>query len=68
MYSYLFIRKDLPPAQQIIQAAHATHALEKAENTNIVLFQVENEEKLTEAFEHCLMNQVPAHMFYEPDI
>ena len=68
MYTYLFIREDLPPAQQIIQAAHATHALEQAENINIVLFRIENEEKLIEAYEDCMRYDIPAYMFYEPDI
>ena len=68
MYTYLFIREDLPLAQQIIQASHSTHALEKAENINIVLFKVKNEDKLKEAYERCLMNGIEAHMFYEPDI
>jgi hypothetical protein len=68
MYTYLFIREDLPPAQQIIQASHATHALDKAENTNIVLFKVKDEEQLMMAYEQCIGNDIPAYMFYEPDV
>lgn len=48
-YIYMFVRKDLSKAQQIIQTAHAVDQLDYPDTDNIsnmVLFEIESEREL----------------------
>ena len=74
-YCYTFIRTDIPIAQQIVQAAHATlEAGLKAgqtskfhETTSIILLEAHSEEKLLEAHGNITQAGIDCALFYEPD-
>ncbi len=78
LYSYLFIREDLSPAQQIIQASHAMsqmsfkeadNATQYLNNTpNIVLVGCANLDELQDIELNLMKNQIKFEAFYEPDI
>lgn len=72
-YTYVFIRKDLSYAQQIVQASHATLEAgfkfdQPAEISRIVLFPLNNEKDLFNKAKHLRENGIEHVMFYEPDI
>jgi hypothetical protein len=68
---YMWVRKDLSQAQQIIQACHVVDSLKyirTEEVPNIVLFGVEKEENLYEIMDYLTENEVAGEIFHEPDI
>lgn len=75
-YIYCFIRKDLEPHYQIIQAAHATHEIalklsekEKPHRTShLILFEVKDEQQLLKIKDQLERNNIFNHIFHEPDI
>lgn len=71
-YIYLFVRKDLTPAQQTIQVAHATFEMALrspfVSTPNAVLIGVENLEELLELGQYLRDKDIKFEMFYEPDI
>lgn len=70
-YIYLFTRTDLSIPQQIIQTAHATHAMAATQDSrvaNAVLIGVESEDKLLEISEYLDENDIDHEMFWELDI
>lgn len=70
-YIYVFLRKDLPLADQIVQAAHATHQsgdkFGSPDNCHLVLFGVKNKAELNYAKHVCEEAQIEHIVFYEPD-
>lgn len=69
---YIFIRQDLSPTYQIVQAAHATHqagirfgGTEKP--THFVLCGAKNEADLTKIAQYLERNGIEFEMFHEPD-
>ena len=68
---YVFVRKDLPLADQMVQAAHA--CLEAGQrfcvprHCPLVLLQVADEAALQQTLEHCRRYNIPTHTFLEPD-
>jgi hypothetical protein len=71
-YIYLFTRRDLSPQQQIIQTAHAVHAMANNssidETPNAVLIGIHSENALLDIKDYLEENKIPNEMFYEPDI
>jgi peptidyl-tRNA hydrolase len=72
----VFIRTDIPLAQQIVQANHATlHAGLLAgqsghsykQTPSIVLLQISNETKLLQAHERITSAGITCALFHEPD-
>lgn len=70
-YVYIFVRQDIPVAQQLVQSNHATlkmGSLYGYEGTpNIVLIGVANKEELAAVAGRCTEYQIPHHVWYEPD-
>lgn len=74
-YTYCFIRKDLEPHYQIIQAAHATHEIalrlgeeEKPQKTShLILFEAKDEKHLLKIKEQLETKGIFNHIFHEPD-
>jgi len=69
---YIFIRKDLPHAYQIVQAAHATHQAgirfgATKLSTNFVLIGVKDEAELEAISMYLEYHQIEFEKFYEPD-
>jgi hypothetical protein len=71
-YTYLFVRKDLSIAQQMVQASHAAldagKAFEGNGGTNLVLIGVTDLHELREVARYLEITQVDHVMFFEPDI
>ena len=72
-YTYCFIRKDLPIAQQIIQTAHAIQEITKKvhhprEVSHIVLLEASNDIHLFNIQIKLQDMGIKYEMFYEPDI
>jgi hypothetical protein len=72
----VFIRTDIPLAQQIVQANHSTlHAGLLAgqsghsytQTPSIVLLQISNEAKLLKAHARITSLRIPCEIFFEPD-
>jgi len=72
----VFIRTDIPLAQQIVQATHSTlHAgliagqsgHSYAETPSIVLLQIPNEARLLQAYERITSAGIKCALFFEPD-
>lgn len=73
-YLYLFIRTDLSPEVQAVQAAHATFELgldlaraDYPEPVNFVLIGINSERELMQIKQELDRDGLKAHMFYEPD-
>jgi hypothetical protein len=68
-YTYLFIRTDLSPAQQIVQASHA--ALEAGNrfgpHSHLVLIAAEGEDTLLKAAAQLNEQGIELETFFEPD-
>lgn len=69
---YIFIRRDLSPTYQIVQAAHATHEagirFGKTEHpTHFVLIDTKDERHLEEIAMYLRRHNIEFEMFYEPD-
>ena len=72
-YTYCFIRKDLPLAQQIIQASHATQEITKKiehpeQTCHFILLEAQNESHLSEIKVKLQDKGITHEMFYEPDV
>ena len=69
-YMYVFVRRDLSPPQQIVQAAHASAMIgDKFHgDTNIVLFGSKGEDELLGCADYLNQHDIKYHMFFEPDI
>lgn len=70
-YVYIFVRQDIPTAQQIVQSNHATLSIASRygiEGTpNIVLIGVPDEAELRKASVILSGNQIPHWEWTEPD-
>jgi hypothetical protein len=70
-YTYIFIREDLTPAQQIIQAGHATYDAgskwPRDHSPHFVLFSAKNEEELMKIRFELQSKGIEHTTFYEPD-
>lgn len=68
---YVFVRRDLPLADQMVQVAHVS--LEAGQrfrvpcHCSLVLLQVADEPALKRALEHCRRQGICVHTFTEPD-
>lgn len=73
MHIYLFVRRDLPPAQIAVQAAHA--AMESAreflpvgmEHPNLVLLGIRDQRELERALRRTQSSGFKVVPFYEAD-
>ncbi len=71
-YTYLFIRDDLPPEVQLVQASHAALEIglrcEPTEQTSfLIALRAKNELRLENIAAWLLEQDIKHHMFYEPD-
>lgn len=70
-YVYLFVRQDLPVAQQIVQTNHATMRMGEMHGyhgtPNIVLIGVPDKAALEGVSRKCAEFQIAHHIFFEPD-
>lgn len=70
-YIYVAVRSDLAPAQQLVQAAHATHESGSQfgcpEHCHMVVFSVIGTEGLKKFCEVCGNAGIQYSLFYEPD-
>lgn len=71
-YTYILLRKDINPVQQIVQSSHA--ALEAGfrftrpkETSFLIVLEVENQDELIDASKYLFDNDIGFHMFHEPD-
>lgn len=69
---YIFVRQDLTPAQQIVQAAHATHHAgikfgPTELPTHFVLIGVHDQAELIKIAGYLGIHGIEHEMFYEPD-
>ena len=68
---YVFVRRDLPLADQMVQVAHVS--LEAGQrfcvpcHSPLVLLQVADEPALQRALQHCRRHDIVTHTFMEPD-
>lgn len=72
-YTYCFIRKDLPVAQQIIQASHATQEITKKiqhpdQTCHFILLEAKNKTHLFDIMLKLKERGIEHEMFYEPDV
>ena len=71
----MFVRQDIPLAQQIVQSNHATFELARRlphpQNLEItpscIVIGVPNKTVLYRVIEKLRLNAIPHHVFYEPD-
>jgi len=69
----VIVRKDLPVAQQLVQAAHAAHESglhlceDKSKVNFLVALEVSDEERLLEAHERLQDRGIDTILFREPD-
>lgn len=73
-YSYVLVRKDLSPAQRVVQSCHAIQEVtmenpEAYKNTHMIVLQVENEDHLksVEMSLNRFKRVVKYHTFFESD-
>lgn len=71
LYSYLWVRKDIPLADQLVQTAHAAQNAGSRwgcqPNTHMLLFQVDNIDALYKIAMECEKKNINYYMFNEPD-
>lgn len=73
VWTYVFIRTDLPIEQQIVQACHAAleagHSFERISNepSSLIMLQVPNKEKLEVAMARTVERGIRCEPFHEPD-
>jgi hypothetical protein len=75
VYTYVFVRQDISPEYQLVQAAHATMALgqalapdQDAHNTYFTVVGVPDGKSLTDVIPMLKANGFPYVAFVEPDI
>lgn len=70
-YVYVAVRSDLTPAQQLVQAAHATQESGAQfgcpEHCHMVVFEVNGVDGLQKFCEVCARAGIQHTLFYEPD-
>jgi hypothetical protein len=71
-YTYIFIRKDLSPAQQLVQATHAAleagFTFEKPQETSsIIMIGAKDKDELYQIRDRLDKHNIRHHMFFEPD-
>lgn len=69
---YIFVRKDLSPAQICVQTGHACYSAAKFCNSSLnhphfVLFGVKNEKELQKALKYTESSNILTAPFYEAD-
>ena len=71
MYNYVFIRKDIPIADQIVQVGHvcleAGSKFGPANSPSLVLLEVRDSQHLQEVKEYLDSKLIDFVVFYEPD-
>lgn len=71
-FIYVFIRKDIPLAQQILQACHACvlagREYRHGDETHLILLQIKDESQLWEVVNLLCDVNIKSQMFYEPDL
>lgn len=72
-YMFVFVRQDISPEQQAVQAAHATYKAGctfgyNPDTTNFVLVGLPKEEHVTQAANLCEANGHETVSFIEPDL
>jgi hypothetical protein len=71
-YTYVILRKDLPPVQWIVQASHAAleagFRFDQPEQTSyLILLEVASEKELNSASKMLRKRCIDHHKFFEPD-
>lgn len=68
MYTYCFVRKDIPMFAQLVQLGHACLQRPAPDQVNnLILFEVKNEDHLVQTKAYLESRGIDAYMFYEPD-
>jgi len=71
---YVLVRKDLPPAQQVVQSCHAVAEAARSflsaeqEHPHIIVCQVRDEPTLRQSLDKLQTHGVRCHAFVEPDL
>lgn len=74
-YTYVFIRKDIPLAAQLVQSSHATLELgirlpehkKPQKVSSLIMLSIKDEEKLLQTKDELDERGIQNYMFYEPD-
>lgn len=71
-YVYVFIRTDIPIADQIVQVSHASleagsKFLQTHDSPYVVLIGIKNSEELLDVQDLLNIRNIDYSMFYEPD-
>lgn len=71
-YTYVFVRKDISLAQQIVQSGHAAlqagfRFQEPQAISSLIILQVKDQAELAAAFEDLSERGIQVEPFYEPD-
>lgn len=73
-YFYVFIRQDLPLAQQLVQSCHATHAMATQNHScnteeipSTIVIGVPNQKALLRVIKKLQKNNIKFAEFHEPD-
>ena len=71
-YTYIFIREDIPLAQQLVQASHAAleagFTFDKPHKTSsIIMIGAKDKDDLYKIGERLDKHGIRHHMFFEPD-
>lgn len=72
MYTYTFVRRDLPIQHQLVQACHSaleagSEFKEAGKIPNLILLDAKDTGHLYEISSFLKKNKIRHHMFYEPD-
>lgn len=71
MYIYVFVRTDIPVADQMVQVGHVCYEaglkFQAQDDTYLVLCQVASQEDLLEVEMRLNDSGVETHKFFEPD-
>ena len=73
-YNYVFIRKDLPLCQQLVQASHASYEAgvkyqSKSPTHNyLIMCEIPNEESLLLLHDKLHRKKIDSYLFCEPDM
>jgi len=70
---YVLVRKDLPPAQQVVQSCHAVAEAARSflpsdqEHPHIIVCEVRDERTLRQSLDDLERHGIRCHAFVEPD-
>ena len=73
MYTYVFIRTDIPIHAQLVQSCHAALEmglrlnLKDESPSNLILLAIKDEAHLEQIKYYLDMNEIENYMFFEPD-